>query len=140
VPRRAKGGATYEQVKGWALALPGTAEVFVESWGHPTLRVNNKMFAVGAPDSPTVSLKASTVDQFELIAADPDTFSSAPYSGRHGWVLVQLSRVDPTELRELIVEAWRLTAPKRLAVTYDASLPQSTSGQAAPGVTGRRSK
>jgi hypothetical protein len=119
VPRRAK-GVTYEQVKQWALALPGTAEVFVAEWGHPTLRVNNKMFAVGSPESPTLSLKASTVDQSELIATDPDTFSSAPYTGRYGWVLVQLSRVDPGELRDLIVEAWRLTAPKRLVATHDA--------------------
>jgi hypothetical protein len=120
VPRRAK-GVTYEQVKQWALALPGTAEVFVEEWGHPTLRVNNKMFAVGSPESPTLSLKASTEDQSELIAADPDTFSIAPYTGRYGWVLVQLSRVDPAELGDLIVEAWRLTAPKRLVATHDAT-------------------
>ena len=121
MPRRSK-GVTYEQVKSWVLALPGTAEVFVEEWGHPTLRVNNKMFAVGAPDSPTVSLKASTEDQSELIAADADTFSRAPYTGRYGWVLVQLSRVDPDELRELITEAWRLTAPKRLVARYDTGI------------------
>jgi hypothetical protein len=117
VPRRSR-GLTYEQVREWALALPGTAEVFVAEWGHPTLRVNNKMFAVGAPGSTTLTLKASTEDQAELIAADPDTFSIAPYTGRYGWVLVQLSTVDRAELRDLIVEAWRLTAPKRLAAAY----------------------
>ncbi len=46
MPRKSK-GVTYEQVKDWALALPGTAEVYVAEWGHPTLRVNNKMFASG---------------------------------------------------------------------------------------------
>ncbi|MCI0689753.1 MAG: MmcQ/YjbR family DNA-binding protein [Sporichthyaceae bacterium] len=112
-------GVTYEQVKEWALALPGTAEVFVQDWGHPTLRVNNKMFASGSPGSPTVSVKASTEDQAELVAADPKTYSIAPYVGRYGWVRVQLSRADPGELRELIVEAWRRTAPKRLAATFD---------------------
>jgi len=112
-------GVTYEQVKEWALALPGAAEVFVEEWGHPTLRVNNKMFAAGSPESPTMSVKASTEDQAELIASDPDTYSIAPYTGRYGWVQVQLSQVDPAEMRELIIEAWRLTAPKRLLTTYD---------------------
>ncbi len=111
-------GVTYEQVKQWALALPGTAEVFVEDWGHPTLRVNNKMFASGSAESPTMSVKASTEDQAELIAADPQTYSIAPYIGRYGWVQVQLSQVDPAEMRELIIEAWRRTAPKRLAATY----------------------
>lgn len=118
MPRGRAKGVTYEQVRDWALALPGTAEIYVESWGHATLRVNNKMFATGAPESATMSVKASTVDQAELLAADPETFSSAPYSGRYGWVRVELSRVDPAEMRELIVEAWRLTAPKRLSATY----------------------
>ncbi len=27
--------------------------------------------------------------------------------------------VDPDELRELVTEAWRLTAPKRLLSTFD---------------------
>jgi ComEC/Rec2-related protein len=31
--------------------------------------------------------------------------------------------VDPTELRELLVEAWRQTAPKRLVSAYDAHQP-----------------
>ncbi|MGE5831268.1 MAG: hypothetical protein ACM30G_23325 [Micromonosporaceae bacterium] len=42
---------SYEQVRDWALALPGSAEVMVPEWDHPTLRVNNKMFASGAPDA-----------------------------------------------------------------------------------------
>ena len=59
-------------------------------------------------------------DQAELIAADPETFSVAAYTGRYGWVRVNLSTVDPGELRELIVEAWRRTAPKRAVAAYDA--------------------
>lgn len=110
---------TYAQVRDWALALPGVAEVHVEQWGHPTLRVNNKMFASGAPDSTTMTVKASTVEQAELIASDPGTYSVAAYVGRFGWVQVDLSTVDAGELRELIVEAWRRTAPKRLAATYE---------------------
>ena len=38
---------TYEQVRDWVLALPGGAEVFVENWGHHTLRYGDKMFAGG---------------------------------------------------------------------------------------------
>ena len=44
----------------------------------------------------------------------------APYVGRYGWVQVQLSNVDENELRELLIEAWRRTAPKRLVKDYDA--------------------
>ena len=115
-PRRRP--VTYEQVREWALELPGTAEVFVEQWGHPTLRVGDKMFAAGAPGSTSMSLKASTVEQAELIAAAPETYEKAAYTGRYGWVRVNLSTVDAGELRELIVQAWRHTAPKRLQQQY----------------------
>lgn len=110
---------SYAQVKQWALALPGVAEIYVEGWGHPTLRVNNKMFASGGPESTSMSVKASTVEQAELIAAAPETYSVAAYVGRYGWVRVNLSTVDPGELRELIVEAWRRTAPKKVVAQYE---------------------
>jgi hypothetical protein len=112
--------ATYAEARRIALELPQTEEVFVEEWGHPTLRVRNKMFASGTPDGPTMTVKASVEDQAELVSARPDTFAVAPYVGRYGWVQVELSNVDRTELRELLVEAWRRTAPKRLVKEFDA--------------------
>jgi len=111
---------TYAQVLEWVLALPGGEEVMVAEWGHPTLRVAGKMFASGSPDGPTLSVKASREDQAELIAGEPDTYSVAPYVGRFGWVQVQLSTVDPDELRGILVEAWRRTAPKKMVKSYDA--------------------
>ncbi|MEU7826498.1 MmcQ/YjbR family DNA-binding protein [Catellatospora sp. NPDC049133] len=110
----------YEQVRDWVLALPGGAEVMVEEWGHPTLRVGDKMFASGMPGSDTMSVKASKEEQAALLAAAPEVYSAAAYVGRFGWVRVELSRVDPAELRELVVEAWRRTAPKKLVKQYDA--------------------
>jgi hypothetical protein len=37
----------------------------------------------------------------------------------HGWVGVDLRRVDGEELRELVTEAWLMTAPKRLTRDFD---------------------
>lgn len=36
------------------------------------------------------------------------------YVGIHRWVAVDLAQVDPDELRELVTEAWLVTAPRRL--------------------------
>jgi hypothetical protein len=47
-------------------------------------------------------------------------YSSAAYVGRFGWVQVELAKVDADELRELVVDAWRRTAPKKLVKQYDA--------------------
>jgi hypothetical protein len=114
-------GVTYEQVRDWVLALPGGEEVMVAEWGHPTLRVNNKMFAGGAPGGRTMTVKCTKEEQTELIAARPEIYSMAAYVGRFGWVEVQLSTVDPAELHELVIEAWRRTAPKKLVKEYDSN-------------------
>jgi hypothetical protein len=109
----------YEQVVEWVLALPGGEEVMVQEWGHPTLRVNNKMFASGASGSNRMSVKASKEEQEALLASSPEVYSYAAYVGRFGWVEVDLSKVDEDELHELIVEAWRRTAPKKLVKEYE---------------------
>ena len=64
-------------------------------------------------------MKASKQEQAALIATDPQTFSAAAYVGRHGWVQVRLDRVDREEMQELVIEAWRLTAPKRMVAELD---------------------
>jgi hypothetical protein len=96
-----------------ALALPEAEER--ETWGHPTFRVRNKMFATMATDGTAVSVKATKEAQAALVGSEPGTFSIPAYVGQHGWVRVTLANVDREELRELITEAWLMTAPKRLA-------------------------
>jgi hypothetical protein len=111
---------TMAQVRAMAMALPEATEVI--TWGTDlTWRVRDKMFVVGGPDSPRISVKASKEDQAELIAMAPETFQVAAYVGRFGWVSIALSTVDKDELAELIIEAWRRTAPKRLVAAFDAA-------------------
>jgi hypothetical protein len=109
---------TYERFLELGLALPAAEDRI--TWGDHTLRVNGKMFAVGSEQSRHVSVKATRVEQAELVAADPDVFSVAPYVGRFGWVRVALDRVAADELAELLIEAWRRTPPRRLVREYDA--------------------
>lgn len=71
-------------------------------------------------DGQQAAVKAAKPEQAALIAAAQETFGIPDYVGRHGWVSIQLAAVDPTELRELMVEAWRQTAPRRLVTAYDA--------------------
>jgi hypothetical protein len=110
---------TGEEVRRLALSLPGVREQ--ETWGHPTFRVRDKIFATLSDDGTEAGLRTSKAEQAALVASDPATFAVAAYVGRHGWVSVQLAGVDPGELHELLVEAWRRTAPKRLVTAYDAT-------------------
>jgi hypothetical protein len=50
---------------------------------------------------------------------NPGTFFVPPYVGPSGWVGVHYHTVDRDEMRELLTEAWRLTAPKRLVASFD---------------------
>ncbi|MFE3505217.1 MmcQ/YjbR family DNA-binding protein [Kitasatospora sp. NPDC059160] len=109
---------TFDEFRAMALALPEAVQE--PTWGIQTLRVRGKVFAMGDPDGDSVTVKATREDQAELIAAEPEVFSFARYVGRHGWVSVRLDLVDPEELRDVVTEAWRRTAPKRVVSEHDA--------------------
>jgi hypothetical protein len=102
-----------------ALGLPEAAER--ETWGEATFRVRDRIFVMLSPDGSRASVKASLGEQAALVGSDPETFAVAQYTGRFGWVSVTLSRVDPEEMRELVVDAWRRTAPRRLVAAFEGA-------------------
>ncbi len=102
-----------------ALDLPETSER--ETWGEATFRVRDKIFLIMASDEQSASVKASHAEQAALVARDPHIFAVSRYTGRFGWISVRIAAVDPQEMRELVTEAWRRTAPKRLAAGFERS-------------------
>jgi len=108
---------TSDELRLIALSLPEATER--ETWGESTFRAGEKIFVMLSPEGNRASVKASVEDQAALVAREPGTFSVAAYVGRYGWITVQLASADPEEIRELIVDAWRRTAPKRLVIAYD---------------------
>jgi hypothetical protein len=103
---------TFKQLRRLCMALPEVEER--ETWGDTTFRVRDKIFVISSPEGDTASIKASLDDQSGLVAMDPDTFSVAAYTGRYGWVRVQLRSLSVELAERLIRSAWRQTAPKRL--------------------------
>jgi hypothetical protein len=52
------------------------------------------------------------------VASEPDKFTlPRPSDMRYNWVHVRLDAIDPVELREIDVEAWRMCVPKKIAAT-----------------------
>lgn len=102
------------------LALPEAHEV--TAWGEPTFRVRNKLFAMHADANnhhgggrPAVWVKAEPGNQDLMVRTAPDRFFVPPYVGVSGWIGVWLDRgVDWEDLADLVRDAYRLTAPKRL--------------------------
>jgi hypothetical protein len=106
----------FDDVRRISMALPEAEEIL--TWETDvTFRVRSKIFAIGGDGADHVSIKATPMVQADLVDRDPKTFASAAYVGRFGWITVDLGRIDGAELERLIRQAWRLTAPKRLAAT-----------------------
>jgi len=66
-------------------------------------------------------LKAAPGEQETLMNTDAERYFVPPYLGPRGWVGVWLDRddVDWAEIAELMTDAYRLTAPKKLVATLD---------------------
>lgn len=104
-------------VRTLALSLPGAEER--ETWGTATFRVRSKIFAMFTDDERDIWVKTTHDEQRALTAMDPDTFFVPPYVGPSGWVGARVGRADRHEMRELLIEAWRMTAPKRAVKAFD---------------------
>jgi hypothetical protein len=101
------------------LGLPDAREV--EAWGAPTFRVKT-IFATYSdgsqyePPRQSAWIKAAPVDQALLIRRAPDRFFVPPYVGAKGWIgaFLDTPDLDWDELKGLLWDAWKMSAPKRL--------------------------
>jgi hypothetical protein len=60
------------------------------------------------------------------VASDPGKFRMPATSDlRYHWVEVRLDAIGRDELRELVIDAWRMVVPKRLAATHLGAAPAS---------------
>ena len=87
----------------------------------PCLRVRTKSFCRMKEDGETLVVRVVDLqDKEALLRSDPAMFFTTPHYDGYAYVLVRLARADPAVLAELIEDAWRLSAPKRLIAAYDA--------------------
>ena len=57
-------------------------------------------------------------ERVALVADAEKFFLPIPSDLRYNWVRVWLQAIDQTEMRELVVDAWRMVVPKRVAAAY----------------------
>lgn len=110
---------TLDDFRALAFALPGVEEG--PCYGTPGFRVKGKLLARAWEDGETLALRIDLLERDALFQNDPDAFFLTDHYRPHAWVLVRLPRVDPNELAELLEDAWRSCAPKRLLEAFEAS-------------------
>jgi hypothetical protein len=105
---------TVEDVRRIASALPRTEEHLIRD--RVKFRVGRIVYAAVSRDETVLGFGFPKEERAALVAAEPDKFS-LPSAGdmRYHWVHVRLAAIDQAELRELVVEAWRMCVPKKVS-------------------------
>jgi hypothetical protein len=108
---------TWETVRDIALALPEAVEG--TSYGTPAFHVNKKLFVRFHQSGESVVIMIHINERDALMKIDPETFYITNHYLNYPAMLVRLSTVQPDDLRKLITESWRRSAPAKLVDAYD---------------------
>jgi hypothetical protein len=105
---------TIEDVRALALRLPRTTEVLVRD--RVKFRVGRLVYLAFSRDEEVMGFGFPKEEREALVASEPDKFLM-PDRGdlRYNWVQVRLDRLDADEMRELVIDAWRMVVPRRVA-------------------------
>jgi hypothetical protein len=123
--------ATRSDVRRIALSLPDTIEASNDFAFSVRNGKNDKGFAwvwkervdpkkARIPNPKVLAVRV--VDEGEkqaLLSADPEKFFTEPHYDGFPAVLVVLAKIGRAELRELLIDAWRCQAPRKLLSEYD---------------------
>jgi hypothetical protein len=123
--------ADWDDVRRIALALPESDEVVSRDlrqwrvkgklfvWERPLRRSDLEALGDAAPDGPILGARVEHLVAKEALLADaPDLYFTTPHFDGFPAVLARLERLGAGDLEELVVEAWLVRAPKRLAAAY----------------------
>jgi hypothetical protein len=113
-----KSSTTYETVKKLALRLPAVEES--TSYGTPALKVHGKLLVRLKEDGETIVLRTDSFEREHLMRTAPRTFYITDHYRDYPSVLVRLAEIAPDQLAELLEDAWRRVAPKRVLAAHDA--------------------
>lgn len=108
---------TADEVRRVALSLPRTHEALVRD--RVKFRVGRIVYASISPDEKTMGFGFPKEERAGLVAGEPEKFFMPSRSDeRYNWVQAWLAALDRVEMRELIVDAWCMVVPKRVAAAY----------------------
>jgi hypothetical protein len=108
---------TADEVRRVAGSLPRSEEHLIRD--HVKFRVGRLVFVSVSPDEKSMGFGFPKEERAALVASEPEKFHMPVASDmRYNWVRVWLAAIDEAEMRELVVEAWRMCVPKRVSAAY----------------------
>jgi hypothetical protein len=108
---------TIDDVRELALSLPRSYEVMVRD--RVKFRVGRIVYLSFSRDESLMGFGFPKEEREALVASEPDKFMMPrPSDLRYHWVVVRLAAIDEAEIRELVLDAWRMVVPKRVAAEH----------------------
>jgi hypothetical protein len=108
---------TADDIRAVALSLPRTEERLVRD--QVKFRVGRIVYVALSRDETSMGFGFPKEERAALVAAQPEKFfMPIPSDMRYHWVRVWLDAIDHDEMRELVVDAWTMVVPKRVAAEY----------------------
>ena len=99
------------------MTLPRTTEGFVG--GRVKFYVGRIVYVSFSRDGDVMGFGFPKEERDWLVGGTPDKFTLPSASDmRYHWVLVRMEAIDETEMRELVLDAWRMVVPKRVALAF----------------------
>jgi hypothetical protein len=110
-------GVTVDDVRAIASTLPRSYEVLVHD--RVKFRVGRLVYIALSRDEQTMGFAFPKEERTALVESEPEKFQLPPSSDmRYHWVEVRLDQIDDSELTEIVIQAWEMAVPKRVASAY----------------------
>jgi hypothetical protein len=111
---------TVDDVRAFALTLPRAYEAVVRD--RVKFRVGRIVFVAFSREEDVMGFGFPKEERAALVTGEPEKFLMPGKSDlRYNWVAVRMAAIDVDEMRELVLDAWRMCVPKGVAAQYDAS-------------------
>jgi hypothetical protein len=107
-------GVTIDDVRELASTLPRSYEVLVRD--RVKFRVGRLVYVAFSRDETLMGFGFPKEEREALVASEPHKFMlPRPSDMRYHWIVVRLAEIDHDEMEELVLEAWRMVVPKKVA-------------------------
>jgi hypothetical protein len=108
---------TIDDVRELALTLPRTEEALVRD--RVKFRIGRIVYLAFSRDETLMGFAFPKEERQALIDSEPHKFVMPKRSDqRYSWVVVRLEAIDDVEMREIVLDAWRMVVPKRVAAEH----------------------
>ena len=109
---------TVDDVRAFATRLPRSYEALVG--GRVKFRVGRIVYLAFTRDGTVMGFAFPKEERDWLVGGSPTKFMLPSRSDmRYHWVDVRMAAIDEREMRELVLDAWRMVVPKSVAAAYE---------------------